>query len=84
MSTDRRITNSEGAGVSAQQSHFWAGNTRGFAAASATSRYLSVAPIAGKGAGMQRDAWYSSMRDAPNWRRPKRWGAGAAERRCRG
>ncbi|MCK6433273.1 MAG: metalloprotease PmbA, partial [Aquabacterium sp.] len=30
FATDRRITNSEGAAVSAQQSHFWAGNTRGF------------------------------------------------------
>ena len=28
--TSRRIANSEGAGVSAQQSHFWAGNSRGF------------------------------------------------------
>src|SRR6478672_12312258 len=26
LDTDARITNSEGAGVSAQQSHFWAGN----------------------------------------------------------
>ena len=29
FAVDRRITNSEGAAVSAQQSHFWAGNTRG-------------------------------------------------------
>ena len=49
MATDRRITNSEGAGVSAQQSHFWAGNTRGFRGGYATSRhYISVSPIAGK------------------------------------
>ena len=32
FATDRRITNSEGAGVSAQQSHFFAGNSRGFRA----------------------------------------------------
>ena len=81
MSTDRRITNSEGAGVSAQQSHFWAGNTRGFRGGYATSRhYLSVAPIAGKGAGMQRDAWYSSMRDARDLAAPEAVGRYAAER----
>ncbi|MDQ6639481.1 MAG: metalloprotease PmbA, partial [Pseudomonadota bacterium] len=32
LEVDARITNSEGAGVSAQQSHFYAGNTRGFGA----------------------------------------------------
>ena len=47
LGVDRRITNSEGAGVSAQQSHFYAGNTRGFGAGYASSRHsLSVAPIA--------------------------------------
>jgi PmbA protein len=81
MAVDRRITNSEGAGVSAQQSHFWAGNTRGFRGGYATSRhYLSVSPIAGKGAGMQRDAWYSSMRDARELAAPEVVGRYAAER----
>jgi PmbA protein len=81
MATDRRITNSEGAAVSAQQSHFWAGNTRGFRGGYATSRhYLSVSPIAGKGAGMQRDAWYSSMRDARELAAPEAVGRYAAER----
>ena len=81
MDTDRRITNSEGAAVSAQQSHFWAGNTRGFRGGYATSRHsLSVAPIAGKGAGMQRDAWYSSMRDARDLAAPEAVGRYAAER----
>jgi PmbA protein len=81
LSTDRRITNSEGAGVSAQQSHFWAGNTRGFRGGYATSRhYLSVSPIAGKGSGMQRDAWYSSMRDARELAAPEAVGRYAAER----
>jgi PmbA protein len=71
--TDKRITNSEGAGVSAQQSHFFSAHTRGFRGGYASSRHsISVAPIAGKGDGMQRDAWYSSMRspdelaDAPS------------------
>src|SRR3569832_1070461 len=65
FSTDRRITNSEGAGVSAQQSHFFSAHTHGFRGGYASSRHsISVAPIAGKGDGMQRDAWYTSMRDA--------------------
>jgi PmbA protein len=79
--TDRRITNSEGAGVSAQQSHFWAGNSRGFRGGYASSRHsISVAPIAGKGRAMQRDAWYSSMRDATELAAPEAVGRYAAER----
>ena len=79
--TDRRITNSEGAGVSAQQSHFWAGNSRGFRGGYASSRHsLSVAPIAGRGRGMQRDAWYTSMRDAAELASPEAVGRYAAER----
>ncbi len=81
LGVDRRITNSEGAGVSAQQAHFWAGNTRGFRGGYASSRhYLSVSPIAGKGRGMQRDAWYSSMRDAQDLAAPEAVGRYAAER----
>ena len=81
FATDRRITNSEGAAVSAQQSHFWAGNTRGFRGGYASSRHsLSVSPIAGKGADMQRDAWYSSMRDADELAAPEAVGRYAAER----
>jgi PmbA protein len=79
--TDRRITNSEGAGVSAQQSHFWSGNSRGFRGGYASSRHsISVAPIAGRGKGMQRDAWYSSMRDAADLAGPEVIGRYAAER----
>jgi PmbA protein len=81
---DRRITNSEGAGVSAQQAHFWTGNTRGFGGGYASSRHsLSVAPIASngrRGGEMQRDAWYSSMRDANELSSPERVGRYAAER----
>jgi PmbA protein len=81
FATDRRITNSEGAGVSAQQSHFWTGNTRGFRGGYASSRHsLSVAPIAGKGGGMQRDHWYTSMRDAREMAEPEAVGRYAAER----
>ena len=81
LSTDRRITNSEGAGVSAQQSHFFAGNSRGFRGGYASSRHsISVAPIAGRGDDMQRDAWYSSMRDAADLASPEAVGRYAAER----
>ena len=81
MSTDRRITNSEGAGVSAQQSHFWAGNSRGFRGGYASSRHsISVSPIAVKGRDMQRDAWYSSMRSPDDLAAPEAVGRYAAER----
>jgi PmbA protein len=81
LGTDPRITNSEGAAVSAQQSHFYAGNSRGFAGGYASSRHsISVAPIAGRGAGMQRDSWYSSMRDARELAGAEAVGRYAAER----
>ena len=85
LATDRRITNSEGAGVSAQQSHFFAGNTRGFRGGFASSRHsLSVAPIASLprkgGDDMQRDAWYSSMRVPAELAAPEAIGRYAAER----
>ncbi len=81
LSVDKRIANSEGAGVSAQQAHFWSGNTRGFRGGYESSRhYLSVSPIAGKGRDMQRDAWYTSMRDAADLAPPQAVGRYAAER----
>ena len=81
FATDRRITNSEGAGVSAQQSHFVSAHTRGFRGGYASSRHsISVAPIAGKGDEMQRDAWYSSMRSAEELAAPEAVGRYAAER----
>jgi PmbA protein len=77
----RRISNSEGAGVSAQQSHFWAGNSRGFRGGYAASRHsVSVSPIAGRGRAMQRDAWYTSQRDAAELAAPEAVGRYAAER----
>jgi len=81
MQTDKRITNSEGAAVSAQQSHFFSAHTHGFRGGYASSRHtISVASIAGKGDGMQRDAWYSSMRDARELASPEAVGRYAAER----
>jgi PmbA protein len=81
FATDKRITNSEGAGVSAQQSHFFSAHSRGFRGGYASSRHsISVAPIAGKGNDMQRDAWYSSMRNADELAAPEAVGRYAAER----
>lgn len=84
FATHKRITNSEGAGVSAQQSHFFSAHTSGFRGGYATSRHsLSVAPIAslpGKHGEMQRDAWYSSMRDATELAAPAEVGRYAAQR----
>lgn len=85
LGVDARITNSEGAGVSAQQSHFFAGNSRGFRGGYASSRHsLSVAPIASTpgrhGDDMQRDAWYTSMRAPVELAAPEAVGRYAAER----
>ena len=81
MATDKQITNSEGASVSAQQSHFFSAHTHGFRGGYASSRHsLSVAPIAGKGDDMQRDHWYSSMRHAGDLASPEAVGSYAAQR----
>jgi PmbA protein len=81
LQTDRRITNTEGASVSAMQGHFFAGNSRGFRGGYASSRHsLSVAPIAGKGQNMQRDYWYTSERDPADLAQAAAVGRYAAER----
>lgn len=89
LSTSKKITNSEGAGVSAQQSHFFTEHMRGgergragiFRGGYASSRHsFSVAPIAGKGAKMQRDYWFSSQRSPADLASPEAVGRYAAER----
>lgn len=81
LQTDKRINNSEGAGVSVQQSHFFSAHTHGFRGGYASSRHsLSVSPIAGTGSAMQRDAWYSSQRNAEELASPEAVGHYAAER----
>jgi len=81
LQTDAGITNSEGAAVSAQQSHFFSAHTHGFRGGYASSRHsVSVAPIAGTGEDMQRDAWYSSMRHPNELASPEVVGRYAAER----
>jgi PmbA protein len=81
FAVDKRVTNSEGANVYAQQSHFITANTRGFMGGYPYSRHsISVAPIAGRGAHMQRDDWYSSSRDPKKLAAPEAIGRYAAER----
>jgi PmbA protein len=81
FAVDRRVTNSEGAGVYTQQAHFVTANTRGFMGGYPYSRHtISIAPIAGKSANMQRDYWYSSARDARRLAQPEAIGRYAAER----
>ncbi|KAG1181748.1 hypothetical protein G6F35_015805 [Rhizopus arrhizus] len=57
------------------------GNTRGFLGGYPYSRHsLSVAPIAGRGNGMQRDYWYTAARDPATLASPEAIGRYAAER----
>jgi PmbA protein len=80
-STSRLITNTEGASASAYEGHFVLGNSRGFMGGYPYSRHgLSVAPIAGRGAHMQRDYWYSSERDPARLADPAELGRYAAQR----
>jgi PmbA protein len=81
LDTDKRITNTEGAGVDTHEGHFVLGNTRGFLDGYAYSRHgLSVSPIAGRGQSMQRDYWYTSDRRANRLADPAAVGRYAAER----
>ena len=81
LQRDARISNSEGAAVSTQQSHFFSAHTHGFRGGYASSRHtLSVAPIAGTGDDMQRDAWFSSMRSPDELASPQAIGTYAADR----
>ncbi len=76
-----QIKNSEGASVSAQQSHFISANSLGFMGGYTSSRhYLSCSVIAGKGNSMQRDDWYSTHRNAADLAEPEVIGEYAARR----
>ncbi len=88
FAVDKRISNSEGASVSTQESHFVYGNSHGFLAGYPTSRHsISCAVIAGGSEGdsdgMQRDDWYDVARDAADLVTPQSVGKRAAERALR-
>ena len=81
---DKRITNSEGASVSMQQSHFVYGNSLGFVGGYPSSRHgISCAVIAGKGDAMQRDDWYVSARNPFDLETPESTGKTAGARAVR-
>jgi PmbA protein len=81
FAVDKKITNSEGATVSTQQSHFIYGNTNGFLAGYPSSRHsMWCALIAGKGDGMQRDDWYETARDPADLPKPDVIGRKAGQR----
>src|SRR5687767_1178903 len=63
FAVSKKIRNSEGATVSAQQNQFVLGNSLGFSGGFAGSRHwLSCAVIAEEKGLMQRDDWYSASR----------------------
>jgi PmbA protein len=81
---DPRVSNSEGASVSAQQSHFAYGNSHGFLAGYPSSRHMvSCAVIAGKDEHMQRDDWWSVARLAAELEPATQIGAKAGSRAAR-
>ena len=66
MSVDRRVSNSEGAGVSTHRGLRAYGNSHGFLAAyPGTVHSMSCAVLGVEGEGMERDYWYTTARD---WR----------------
>jgi len=75
------VTNTDGASVGTFEGHFVLGNSRGFMGGYPYSRHtISVAPIAGRGSGMQRDYWYTSSRDPALLADPAAVGRYAAQR----
>lgn len=76
-----RVRNSEGATVSAHAAHFVSANSLGFMGGFPSTRhFISCVPIAGKGADMQRDDWYSGWRDPAELSSPEAIGDYAARR----
>jgi PmbA protein len=81
LAVDPRITNSEGATVSTQQSHFIYANSHGFVGGFPSSRHsMMCSVIAGAGDEMQRDDWYSIARAADDLEPGEAVGRRAGER----
>jgi PmbA protein len=77
----KKISNSEGATVSAQQSQFVFANSLGFSGGHAGSRhYLACSVIAESKGLMQRDDWHSASRVPERIAEPRALGRYAAER----
>ncbi len=81
LAVDSRITNSEGATVNTHRHMGVYGNSLGFLEGSAgTSHSISCSLIAQQADEMQRDYWYSSVRDAAELEDPESIGRRAGER----
>jgi PmbA protein len=81
FAVDRRISNSEGATVSTQESQFVYANSHGFMGGYPNSRHgVWCSLIAGKGDAMQRDDWYETARDPLDLANPESVGRRAGER----
>jgi PmbA protein len=84
LARDKRVSNSEGATVNVFESQFVYANSLGFEGGYPTSRHsVGCAVIAGKGAEMQRDYWYSETRNAAEMLKVEEIGRIAAERALR-
>jgi PmbA protein len=84
FAADRLVSNSEGATVSVQQSHFAYGNSHGFLAGYPSSRHsVMCAVIAGKDENMQRDDWYTTARAAADLEPAADVGSRAGKRAAR-
>lgn len=78
---DKRIINSEGAGVSSHRACRVYGNSNGFIGSVVATRHgLSCALIAEDTGGMQRDYWYTQSRDPAALDAPEAVGREAARR----
>jgi PmbA protein len=84
LRVDRRITNSEGATVSAYDTDFILANTRGFLDGYPNSKAsIGCGVVAEERGGMQRDYWYSTHRDPSRLEDADSVGRTAGERAVR-
>ena len=84
LAVDKRITNSEGASVSAYDSDFVFANSRGFCDGFASSKAsIGCGVVAEDKRGMQRDYWYTTHRDPARLEDAEAVGRRAGERSVR-
>lgn len=80
----KRITNSEGAGVSSSEGVYAYANSHGFVGGYASTRHsMSCSVIAGDADAMQRDYWYTNARDMHDMESAESVGKLAGERTIR-
>ena len=84
FAVDKRVTNSEGAMVSAYDTDFVLANTRGFLAGFPSSKSsIGCGVVAEEASGMQRDYWYTTHRDPGRLEPAEQVGRLAGERAVR-